>query len=46
MLVFSGIAVDTIGRGLTPALALSFPEFERVSLFKTLVMSAVGAETG
>jgi len=53
MFMHNRILIDRgrVGRGLpssnfTSALALAMPEFKGISLFETLVMSTVGAETG
>jgi len=39
------IDVDAVFRGRTPAGTFPVPQFEWISLFKPLIMAAVGAET-
>jgi len=55
MLMLAGIGINSRAStgltgvtytGLTGALALTFPELERVALFKPLIVSAVGTESG
>lgn len=41
MEVLGGVLVNTVGRGLTLALALAMPGFERVPLLDALVVTAV-----